>query len=239
MFSLATNASCLFLASWRLPRLVAAFLAMLIGCLSMATWAAPPPGTVAVVEYFNSQLQYYFRTADPIETGLLDSGVGGPHWQRTGDDFLAYPYNDHPASATPVCRFYGSVDPGPNTHFYTADGVECVELSALFASIINPRTPKLNYEKSSFAIERSRSASCDAGGRPVWRLFNNGTARGMMPNHRFTTSASERGRMLAAGWIDEGTAFCEARGLTLSTVMVPVEATYDPLSSSVTTQLTT
>ena len=37
---------------------------------------------------------------------------------------------------------------------------------------------------------------------PLYRLYNNG--QGGAPNHRFTTDATVRSKMLAAGYIAEG-----------------------------------
>jgi hypothetical protein len=43
---------------------------------------------------------------------------------------------------------------------------------------------------------------CPSATQPVYRLYNDG--QGGAPNHRFTTSASVRARMLASGYIAEG-----------------------------------
>jgi serine protease len=48
---------------------------------------------------------------------------------------------------------------------------------------------------------------CDASFVPVYRLYNNRFAQNDS-NHRFTPSRDAREQMLAAGWRDEGVAFC-------------------------------
>jgi hypothetical protein len=48
---------------------------------------------------------------------------------------------------------------------------------------------------------------CAAGGQPIYRLYN-GRAREHDPNHRFLPDAAARDDMIAAGWRDEGVAFC-------------------------------
>ena len=61
------------------------------------------------------------------EQAPLDGGVA-PGWSHTGEWFK-------PGGPTPVCRFYGSVSPGPNSHFYTAIDSECTLLKNLQLSL--------------------------------------------------------------------------------------------------------
>jgi len=63
-----------------------------------------------VVEFYNTNLDHYFITADPNEAAAIDSGSAGPGWSRTGETFRS-------GGNASVCRFYGSQSPGPNSHF--------------------------------------------------------------------------------------------------------------------------
>ncbi|MEO5509449.1 MAG: hypothetical protein ABIS27_02385 [Longimicrobiales bacterium] len=74
-----------------------------------------------VVEFYNNNLLSYFITADPNEASAIDRGSAGPGWIRTGLSFKS-------GGSTSVCRFYGSLSPGPNSHFYTLAGPECIQL---------------------------------------------------------------------------------------------------------------
>src|SRR5438094_9976948 len=79
---------------------------VLIGCLCCIASASL---AADVVEFYNSTLDNYFITADPTEAAAVDAGAAGPGWSRTGFNFSS-------GGPTAVCRFYGSVTPGPNSH---------------------------------------------------------------------------------------------------------------------------
>src|SRR5579862_3263862 len=65
------------------------------------------------VEYTNSDdfpgapAGHFFYSADPAEQAVVDLGIEGRFF-RTGRTFAT-------GGVTPVCRFYGSVTPGPNS----------------------------------------------------------------------------------------------------------------------------
>ena len=62
--------------------------------------------------------------------------------------FKAWPdANQAPYNARPVCRFYGSLSPGPNSHFYTVDENECAFLKQLQATTPADQ-PRWNYRAS-------------------------------------------------------------------------------------------
>ncbi len=178
-------------------------------CLALLlTVSTGAQSAVTVVEFYHAGLNHYFRTSDVNEASGIDSGAAGPGWIRTGDNFLAHPVNNFPAGAAPVCRFYGSINPGPNSHFYTSDRVECDGLKAMQAAI--PATQKRwNYEGLAFAIVPS-SGNCANGLKPVYRLYNNGNTLGIDSNHRYTTLLSEYTRLIANGWKGEGVVMCGA-----------------------------
>ena len=61
-------------------------------------------GLSPVIEYYNSKLDHYFITQDPVEIAALDAGVFSG-WVRTGQSFLAY--LPHQGFGTPILRYYG------------------------------------------------------------------------------------------------------------------------------------
>jgi hypothetical protein len=154
-----------------------------------------PPDTV--VEFYNSTLDNYFITADPNEVAGVDRGAAGPGWARTG-------------GTTPVCRFYGSQTPGPNSHFYTIDAGECQMLKNLQAS--TPVTEKRwNFESNDFKSTPPVNGACPAGTLSVFRAYNNGFPRGIDSNHRISSDPAAIAQVLARGWIDEKTVMCAPR----------------------------
>ena len=47
-------------------------------------------------------------------------------------------------TAVPVCRFFGTPNVGPNSHFYTADSAECAKVK---------QNPDWTFEAIAFYIE--------------------------------------------------------------------------------------
>ena len=157
-----------------------------------------------VVEFYNTVLDNYFVTADPIEIGAVDSGSAGPGWLRTGGSFKA-------GGDTDVCRFYGSRSPGPNSHFYALDGVECQGLIDAQFAADDPRrlTQKSwNLENFDFSATRPAGGACPDGMVAIRRAYNNGYARGIDSNHRLTADPAAIAEVVARGWIAEGVVMC-------------------------------
>jgi hypothetical protein len=153
-----------------------------------------------IVEYYLSSGDTYFITADPAEQAAVDSGAAGVEWGRTGGTFGAGGPNQ-------VCRFYGSLSPGPNSHFYTANAAECADLKQLQAS--TPASQKRwNFESNDFNTTPAVNGACPAGLVPVYRAYNNGFTRGIDSNHRITTNRTSIEQVAARGWIDEGIVMC-------------------------------
>ena len=157
-----------------------------------------------VIEFYNTNLDNYFITADASEAAAIDGGSAGAGWSRTGNTFLS-------GGNVSVCRFYGSQSPGPNSHFYTADGGECTGLKQLQAT--TPATQKRwNFESMDFqAMLPTMSGidgTCPTGSVPVYRAYNNGWARGIDSNHRITSSLTAIHEVVARGWHDEGVVMC-------------------------------
>jgi hypothetical protein len=137
--------------------------------LACAACAAGPALAAEVIEFHNANLDNYFITADRVEAAAIDGGAAGPGWSRTGFNFSA-------GGPTPVCRFYGSIAPGPNSHFYTALPDECAALKQLqaarrrHAEAVELREPRFH--------DGRRAAPCPAATTPVYRAYNDGFRAG-------------------------------------------------------------
>lgn len=160
------------------------------------TPGAPP----VVIEFYNTILDNYFITANPAEQAAISGGSAGPGWITTGEHFTA-------GGPSQVCRFYGSLSPGPNSHFYTIDPAECQALKDLQAS--TPNTQKRwNFESLDFAATIPVGGLCEGGYKPVYRAYNNGFLRGIDSNHRITSSQAAIAEVVARGWSSEGVVMC-------------------------------
>ena len=153
-----------------------------------------------VVEFYNAPLDHFFITAVPAEATAIDMGNAGPGWTRTGLSF-------NQGGDTPVCRFYGSVAPGPNSHFYSAFAAECSALMQL-AATTPASQPRWNSEGFAFATGLPVNEGCLAGTVPVYRAYNDGFRLSKDSNHRFSTDVAAIQGVIARGWIYEGVAMC-------------------------------
>lgn len=159
-----------------------------------------------IVEFYNTALDNYFITADSSEAAAIDNGSAGPGWSRTSYSFKS-------GGSTPVCRFYGSQSPGPNSHFYTVDTGECAYLKQLQAS--TPATEKRwNFESLDFVSTPPNTAgitgTCPSGTVPVYRAYNNGSTRNIDSNHRIASSQTAIQEVVNRGWKNEGVVMCAA-----------------------------
>jgi lysyl endopeptidase len=183
---------------------------MLAGLL-VAGCAKPPPPTTPVYEFYNALLNRYFRTANAEEAAALRANPSSGEVD-TGKTFLAYPRTGYPEKARPVCRFYGSVSPGPNSHFYTADPIECDKLKELQQT--TPSTEKRwNFEEIAFAMQVPAGESCPADAPvPIYRVYNKGFEKGKDSNHRLTTDPALYQSMISQGWDGEKVVMCAPKG---------------------------
>jgi hypothetical protein len=148
---------------------------------------------VPAVEYYHTAWGHYFITAIPAEITALDNGTFAG-WARTGLSFNVYATAGAPANAATVYRFFSTTFAPRSSHFYTSN---VDEYNALLANH--------NWQVEGQVFNTPLPAgdgTCPTGTIPIYRLYNNGM--GGAPNHRFTTSATVRSQMLAAGWIPEG-----------------------------------
>lgn len=170
------------------------------GILDAAAAVAAVVPSSSVIEFYHSNLDAYFITADSSEAAAIDGGSAGPGWSRTGNTFKS-------GGNAPVCRFYGSMSPGPNSHFFTVDAGECAYLKHLQAS--TPVTEKRwNFESIDFVSTSPTSGSCPGGTVPVYRAYNNGSSRGIDSNHRIASNPLAIQEVVSRGWSDEGVVMC-------------------------------
>jgi hypothetical protein len=172
-----------------------------------------------VVEYLdtadfpNSPGGHFFYSSDAAEQVAVDAGAAG-HFLRTGRQFLT-------GGTRPVCRFYGSMTPGPNSHFFTVDVNECNALKAAQITPAPTTVQQWNYEGIGYATTPATVAangvqSCPANTLPLYRAYNNaypasGPKNAWDSNHRLTSHTTDIADMLANGWRDEGIVFCTAQ----------------------------
>ena len=144
----------------------------------------------------------------------VDSGAAGA-FVRTGQSW-------HAGGTSAVARFYGSMQPGPNSHFYTVDAVEADGLLALQAVPVPTTVQQWNYEQLAFAatpaVEQADGArSCPRGPDAVHRAYNNAWNGGVRnpwdSNHRYSTNPAVILTMVQSyGWADEGVVYCALAG---------------------------
>jgi hypothetical protein len=156
---------------------------------------------VPVVEFHHVPSDRYFVTADLNEAASIDGGSAGPGWVRTGLSFNS-------GGNVPVCRFYGSLSPGPNSHFYSALAAECDNLKHLQATTPASQ-PRWNFEGFAFATTLPVNGSCPPDYTvPVYRAYNNGFQLGKDSNHRLTTDPTALQFVVSHGWKFEGVVMC-------------------------------
>jgi hypothetical protein len=187
--------------------------------VSTQTWTVGVPAPAAtVVEYLDtldfpgSPGGHFFYSSDPAEQAAIDAGAAG-RFSRTGRTFKT-------GGTSPVCRFYGSISPGPNSHFFTVNQDECNALKALQRAPTPLNIQQWNYERIEYnttpPIVVNGQLACPAGTQPLYRAYNNAfSATGMKnswdSNHRFTPALADIAAMVAQGWRDEGLQFCTAQ----------------------------
>jgi hypothetical protein len=166
----------------------------------LATTAGAAP--TAITEFFNATLRHYVLITSAAEVAAIEAGAAGPGWQKTGRTIYAHTDANDAEGLVPVCRFYGSILPGPNSHFFTADPDECAAVKT---------DPGWHYEGIAFYVTLPVDGECDADRVPVWRAYNNGfkPQQGINDgNHRFATDHAITHRLADFGWNDEGIVFC-------------------------------
>lgn len=164
------------------------------GVLRLANANEGSLGTQIAVEYFRSDLNHYFLTANPLEIVGLDTG--SPVWKRTGLSFNVLAASTRlDEGAAPVCRFYGRPEKGLDSHFFSVAVEEC-------EAVIQRFSDSWQFETSSAfsAFRPTQSGECPLGTVPIYRVYNGKPDA----NHRYITSIAVRNDMQAKGWIAEG-----------------------------------
>jgi serine protease len=166
--------------------------------------ANPPIGAAAVVEFYDPALDHYFVTSDAFEIASLDASF--PRWRRTGHVFYAWvdaAYAPPGAFAQPVCRFYAGPEQQIDSHWFSADPVEC--------GTVLSQSPGWQLQSSAaFWVEMPGfDGQCRAGTLPVYRFFNNRRDA----NQRHTIDLSVKRAMINRAWVPDGkgangAAFC-------------------------------
>jgi hypothetical protein len=163
---------------------------------SQACFAVPLPAVpIEVTEYYNRLLGHYFLSGSSAESAIIDSGGAGEGWERSGEKFAAVAPGLC-GGDRPVFRFYG---PGPNSHFFTVDTVEC--------GTVRRTDSGWQYEGEAFGAQPPQNGACPGRTRPLYRLYNNRASRGDS-NHRYVSRLDLYAEMRVQGWIGEGIAMC-------------------------------
>jgi len=183
-----------------------------VDCIGLAQSmpSEPDRGLVDVVEFYHPDLDHYFITATDEEATAIDQGAAGPGWVRTGEQFNGWSLGSSGPQVSDVCRFYGSLKPGPNSHFYSVSALECRVLMDQ-ESITSDDKPRWNFEGYAFSMRPPALGDqepCPESFLPVYRAYNDGFQQGKDSNHRYMTNPDLMDSMVAQGWIDEGVAFC-------------------------------
>ncbi|MCA0239291.1 MAG: S8 family peptidase [Proteobacteria bacterium] len=150
-----------------------------------------------VYEFYNEDLNHYFRTGKKSDAAGVNRGEAGHGWLDTGDYF--YGWTSAVEGAIPICRFYGTPGRGPNSHVYIASGYDCEQVKL---------DPGWTYEGTGFYAKLPLpDGTCPGDSVPVYRVYNN---RWMFndSNHRFTTDKAVYQQMISKGWLAEGVRFC-------------------------------
>ncbi len=156
------------------------------------------PADADVVEFFYPPLNTYFLTASAAEAAFIAAGGVGSAWVRTGFHFRAWTAENAASGTAPACRFTGTPDIGPNSHFFTVDENECAVVKT---------NPFWLYEGVAFRALPPSAGACATGMTPVVRFLWSGTEVALL-RHRYVVDAAEAARMRAAGWLEEGVVFC-------------------------------
>ena len=190
-----------------------------VGASATATIAEAGVPAATVVEYLNtadfpeSPGGHYFYSSDPAEQAAVDAGAAG-RFNRTGRTFKT-------GGTSPVCRFYGSMSPGPNSHFFTVNQDECNALKAMQRTPTPTDIQQWNYERIEYnttpPVIVNGQLACPAGTNPLYRAYNNafsptGVKNPWDSNHRFSPVQADITQLVQQfGWRNEGLQFCTAQ----------------------------
>jgi hypothetical protein len=176
------------------------------GCTASRQITGEREVDAVMVEYYHPALDHYFMTLAGFESAILDRNVAQMGWLRTGQTFGAWAAVQLPGTKR-LCRFYGDLTAGPNSHFFTPEGAECDGLRAMEAATPIGRAA-WRLEGYAASVVDAVNGECPANLTPVLRTYNNGFRRGITPNHRYMTDIRIYEEMVRKGWVPEGVRFC-------------------------------
>ena len=160
----------------------------------VGNWTKARYSSSVAVEYQRAGSDQYFLTNNSAEILVLDEGTQ-PGWVRTGQQIFVYPTGDRSAATrSPVCRLYGSPQPGHDTHVFRVNPSECSSVAT------SPGGWIVETNEAFVADVPDASGACPSGSQPVYGLSNNRADR----SERFTASVALRDQLLAAGWVKLG-----------------------------------
>jgi hypothetical protein len=162
------------------------------------TGISPTQADADVIEFFYPPLDTYFLTASAAEAAFIDGGGVGAGWVRTGFHFHAWTTGNAAADSVPVCRFTGTPNIGPDSHFFTGDATEC--------TLVHANRYWL-YEGLAFRTLLPTAGQCVAGTISVVRFYRPGASIPQV-RHRYVVDATAAEQMRVLGWIEEGPVFC-------------------------------
>ncbi len=187
---------------------------------------------VAMTEFYNARLNYYFVTPKADDKAALDTVPG---WARTGKSFIVSDSAEN--GGVPLSRFYfDKVARGQSrgSHFYTALDADRVALRALNPG--NTQAARLPFDEGTngyvaLPLVSGKGGSCAAGLLPVYRAFRGIARFPDDPNHRFTTDVISHNVLVADGWDDEGVTFC-AIAASAAKTSVALQVLDGPISNA-------
>ena len=150
-----------------------------------------------VIEYYHPALDHYLMTIEGLEVGILDDNRAAMGWVRTGKRFGAWAAAPVPGT-TRLCRFYGDLSAGPNSHFYIPQGAGCEGLRQLEAQAA-VGTKAWRLEGIVFSATEAAGGGCPGSLAPVYRFYNRGYEQGKDSNHRYATDPTVSAEMAAKG----------------------------------------
>lgn len=202
----------LFTSACRSPRGSLKMAALLFG---LGTAASGVAANLEMTEFYYTPLNYYFITASGAEKAALDGTSG---WARTGTSFMVADADAEAAGALPLTRFYFdgiALNKARGSHFYTMVESERAALRAMNPSKANATGLPVDegnigyvYPQVAVGFGLAFGSYCASSLLPVYRAFRGSTRFPDDPNHRFSTDRAAHVALVAAGWDDEGVAFC-------------------------------
>lgn len=158
------------------------------------SWAKARFTVSKAVEYRRAGTDDYVVTLNSAEILALDAGTTSG-WTRTGEEIPVFGAGDRSvASRSPVCRLYGTSQPGQDRHAFFAVPAQC-DPGAQPGSWVSE-----SAEVFTADLPNPTTGACPSGTQPIYGLSNNKPDHA----HRLTKSTAIRAQMLGEGWVSVG-----------------------------------